>query len=157
MAQRKPLVLVNGQLQQLQSGDTIADQDTEFPLTNHESTAVVCGAPVYVDVVGGFKRAQANATATADSVGLVATTPSIANGAVGSVCVQDVLTLTTAQWDAVTGQTGGLTAGKYYLDPATAGKMTPTPPSTVGQVVVELGRALSATDFKVEIKASILL
>lgn len=157
MAIRKPLVLVGGQLQQLQSGDTIADQDTEFSLINHESTAVVCGSAVYIDAAGGFKKAQANATATSDVIGLVASAPSIANGVSGSVCVQDMLTLTTTQWDAVTGQTGGLVPGKYYLDPATAGKITNTPPSTVGQLVVEIGRAVSTTDFKVEIKASILL
>jgi hypothetical protein len=157
MAIRKPLVIVNGQIEQLQSGDSIADQDTEFNLVNHEATAVVCGAPVYIDAAGGFKKAQANATSTADAIGLVAQTPNIANGASGAVCVQDILTLTTAQWDAVTGQTGGLTVGKYYLDPATAGKMTPTAPTTVGQLVVELGRAMSTTDLKVEIQASVLL
>lgn len=157
MAIRKPLVVVNGQIQQLQTGDSIAIQDTEFNLTNHEATPVVCGAPVYIDAVSGFKKAQANAASTSDVIGLVAATPSISNGASGSVCVQDVLTLTTVQWDAVTGQTGGLTVGKYYLDPATAGKMTPTAPTTVGQLVVELGRAMSTTDFKVEVKASVLL
>jgi hypothetical protein len=157
MALRKPLVIVNGQIQALQSGDSIAIQDTEFNLTNHEASAVVCGAPVYIDAAAGFKKAQANAAGTSDAIGLVAQTPNIANGASGAVCLQDVLTLTTTQWDAVTGQTGGLTPGKYYLDPATAGKMTTTPPSTVGQLVVELGRAMSTVDFKVEIKASVLL
>jgi hypothetical protein len=157
MALRKPLVIVNGQTQQLQSGDSIAMQDTEFNLTNHEVGAVVCGAPVYIDAVGGFKKAQANAAATADVIGLVAQTPSIAASGTGAVCVQDVLTLTTTQWDAITGLSGGLVPGKYYLDPVTSGKMTNTAPTTTGQLVVELGRALSATDFKVEIKASILL
>lgn len=157
MPVRKPLVIVAGQVQQLQTGDSISIQDTEFNLVNHEAGAVVCGSPVYIDAVGGFKKAQSNAAGTSDAIGLVAQSPSIANGASGAVSVQDVLTLTTVQWDAVTGQSGGLTVGKYYLDPATSGKMSITPPSTVGQLVVELGRALSATDFKIEIKASVLL
>jgi hypothetical protein len=157
MAIRKPLVIVGGQIEQLQTGDSIQIQDTEFNLVNHEATPVVCGAPVYIDAAGGFKKAQANAAGTADAIGLVAATPSISNGASGAVSVQDVLTLTTAQWDAVTGGSGGLTPGKYYLDPATSGKLTTTAPSTVGQLVVELGRAMSTTDFKIEIKSSILL
>lgn len=158
MAVRKPLVIVNGQVQQLQTGDTIADQDTEFQLINDEATPVVCGSAVYGDVAGGFKKAQANAAGTSKVLGLVSTAPSIANGVAGSVCLDDVLTLTTAQWDAVTGGSGGLTANTiYYLDPATAGKITVTAPTTVGQLVVEVGRSLSTVDMKVNIKSSILL
>jgi hypothetical protein len=39
------------------------------------------------------------------------------------------LTLTTGQWDAVCGTTGGLTQGNYYWVDSTAGKMTATQPS----------------------------
>src|SRR5258708_5197497 len=133
MAVRQPLVIVNGQIQQLQSGDSLTDQSTQFQLTNDEAGAVVCGSAVYSDAAGGFKKAQANASTTSKVVGLVATTPSISNGVSGAVSLDDVLTLTTAQWDAVASTSGGLTFNTlYYLDPATAGKITATAPTTVG-------------------------
>jgi hypothetical protein len=158
MAVRQPIVIVNGQLQQLQSGDSLTDQATQFQLVNDEAGAVVCGSAVYSDAAGGFKKAQANAAATSKVMGLVAQAPSIANGVAGAVALDDVLTLTTAQWDAVAGTTGGLTFNTlYYLDPANAGKITPTAPTTVGQYVVELGRAMSTVDLKINIKSSILL
>lgn len=158
MAIRLPLVIVSGQIEQLQSGDSISDQATQFQLVNDEAGAVVCGSAVYSDAAGGFKKAQANAGTTSKVIGLVAQAPSISNGVAGAICLDDVLTLTTAQWDAVTGGSGGLVFNTiYYLDPATAGKITSTAPTTVGQYVVEIGRALSTVDMKVNIKASILL
>lgn len=159
MAIVKPLVLSSsGQLQQLQSGDSLADQATQFQLVNDEATAVVCGSAVYSDAAGGFKKAIANAALTQKVIGLVAQTPSIANGVAGAVALDDVLTLTTAQWDAVTGGSGGLVFNTiYYLDPTTAGHITSTAPSTIGQFIVEIGRALSTVDMKINIKPSILL
>jgi hypothetical protein len=158
MATRKPLVIVAGQVEQLQSGDSLDVHDTTMQLLNDEATPVVIGAPVYSDAAGGFKKARSNAVATSKVVGLVADSPSITNGASGSVATADVLTATTAEWDAVTGGSGGLTFNTiYYLDPTTAGKMTSTAPTTVGQLVVQLGVALSTIDFKINIQQSILL
>ena len=52
----------------------------------------------------------------------------------------------------------GLTAGAdYFLDPATAGKLTTTPPSTVGQFNVYVGRAKSSTDMHLDIRFAIAL
>lgn len=158
MAVRKPLVIVNGQIEQLQSGDTLDTRDTVMQLVNDEASPVVIGAPVYSDAAGGFKKARANAVGTSKVIGLVADSPSIANGATGGVALDGNLTATTAEWDAVAGTTGGLTFNTiYYLDPATAGKITPTAPTTVGQLVVEIGKALSTTDLKISIQQSILL
>jgi hypothetical protein len=158
MAIRLPLVIVNGQIQQLQSGDTIDIKAEQVNLINDEATPVVICSAVYPDAAGGFKKAQANAAATKDVCGLVAQSPSIANGASGAVCIDGLMTATTAQWDAVTGDTGGLTfKARYYLDPTTAGKITKTAPTTVGQYVIEVGEAFSTTDLKVNILAPILL
>lgn len=157
MAIRKPLVINAGQIQQLQSGDSLDIQAEALNLTNGEAGSVVIGAPVYMFGNDSFKKAQANGSTTKDVVGLVAAT-SIANGASGAVTIDGVMTATTAQWDAVTGQTGGLTFGtRYYLDPSTSGKMTTTAPTTVGQYVVEIGVALSTTEMKVDVKSPILL
>ena len=158
MATRSPLVIVNGQIQQLQSGDTLDIKAEQQQLVNDEAGAVVIGAPVYSDAAGGFKKAQANASTTKDVVGLVGQAPSIANGVSGAVTMDGLLNATTAQWDAVTGGSGGLVfKTRYYLDPATAGKLTSTAPTTTGQYVCEVGIAMSTTDMKINIMPTILL
>lgn len=111
-------------------------------LTNAEATQVVICSAVYSFSAGNFKKAIANAAGTTRVVGLAAA--SINASASGGVVTAGELSATTVQWDAVTGQTGGLTSGSvYYLDNATAGKLTTTAPST--GYVVEVGQAVSTT------------
>ena len=65
------------------------------------------------------------------------------------------LELTTGQWDAVTGQSGGLTAGHYYwLNQTTAGAITTTQPAS-GYIQC-VGKAFSTTvmDVSVDIAVS---
>lgn len=161
MALRKPLVINAGQVQQLQAGDTLDAPQSggdQVVLTNANAAPVVIGAPVYISANDSFDKAQANASGTKDVFGLVAKSPSVANGASGPVTTGGLLTATTAEWDAVAGTTGGLTKDiRYYLDPATAGKITPTAPTTVGQYVLEIGIAMSTTELKIDIKQPILL
>jgi hypothetical protein len=59
------------------------------------------------------------------------------------------ITLTTGQWDARTGDSGGLTAGEYYWTSSTAGGLTKTQPTT--GAVQCLGVALSTTVLLVNI------
>lgn len=162
MANRKPLVIgTDGRPQQLQAGDTLQATVTggeQQTLTNGNAGAVVVGAPVCITTNDTFDKAQANAIATKDVIGLVAAAPSIAAGQPGPVQLAGVLALTTAQWDAVAGTTGGLTAKTiYFLDPATAGKISATVPTTVGQYLVELGEALSTTELDINPRTPILL
>jgi hypothetical protein len=150
MASRIPLVLVSGQIQQLQSGDTLAIQTITagdiLSQTNDEAGAIVIGAPVYNDANDGVKKAKADASGTKDVIGLVRDT-SITNGVAGNIQLNGTLTATTGQWDAVFGTTGGLTKGtRYYLSAATSGLGTATAPSATGQYVVELGIAVSTTE-----------
>ena len=160
MTARKPLVLVNGQLQQLQAGDTLNASVNEVDvvaLTNASGGSSVIGTPVYISTAGSFALAKADASGTIEVIGLVKDS-SIANSASGSIQTDGVLTATTTQWDAVTGQTGGLTAGAvYYLSAATAGKITSTAPGSTGQYVERVGRALSTTDLDISILQPILL
>lgn len=162
MALRQPLVLgADGLPQQLQSGDTIA-APTSTPslrsVTNAETSAsIVFGMAVYASGADAVKRGQANAKSTAKIAGLVYD-GSIAAGATGTIAQSGIMVGTTAQWDAVAGTTGGLAFGAYYfLDPATAGKITATPPTTTGQVNVLIGIALSATELELDICPPILL
>lgn len=57
------------------------------------------------------------------------------------------LTLTTAEWDARTGDTGGLTDGQYYWLSSTVGGITKTAPTTGLRQLI--GKALSTTVMEV--------
>lgn len=150
MASRVPLVLVGGQIQQLQSSDTLdipsVSGGNVLSQTNDEAGPIVIGTPVYNDANDGVKKAKADAAGTVNMIGLVRTA-SISGAASGSVQTDGTLTATTGQWDAITGGSGGLTRGtRYFLSAATAGMLTSTPPSSVGQYVVEVGIAISTTE-----------
>jgi hypothetical protein len=97
------------------------------------------------------KKSQANALGTTDILGIVKDA-SVAASALAAVQTDGQISATAAQWDAVTGQTGGLTAGSvYYLSATTAGQMTTTAPTTAGQYVGRIGKALSSTVFDLAI------
>ena len=160
MSLRKPLVIVDGQLQQLQAGDSldaIASEVDSIELTNGNAGSIVIGAPVYSKAAGSVDKAQANAAGTVEVVGLVRA-ESIATSASGAIQTDGVLTATTAQWDAVAGTTGGLAYGTvYYLDPDTAGMITGTAPTDVGDYVVRIGKAISTTELEISISQPIKL
>jgi hypothetical protein len=106
---------------------------------------------------GSCKRAKADALATATAIGLAAvgTNPPLS---LMSVLVSGPVTATTAQWDAVTGQSGGLTAGAvYHLSNGTAGWLTTSVPSTEDHFVVRIGVALSSTTMLLQIQPPIQL
>jgi hypothetical protein len=159
MTYRKPLVLNGTQVQNIQAGDSL-DPSTfstlqQQSLTNGEaSVALTCGQPVYLSAASTVKRAQANAALTQRVVGIVSD-PTIAAAANGLVALAGPITLTTAQWDAVTGQTGGLTPGPYYLDPASPGKLSTV--GTSGQYFVPIGNAINTTTLAINLQPSILL
>ncbi|WP_158810263.1 hypothetical protein [Beijerinckia sp. L45] len=163
MTVRAPLVLgPDGLPQQLQSGDSISapvnTPSIRAVANNETAVALAFGQPVYANAADGVKRAQANSKTTSKLAGLVYDA-TIAAGANGNIAQSGVLVGTTAQWDAaVTGQTGGLTFGSlYFLDPGNVGKLTTTPPTTVGTCNVAIGTALSATELELQIAQPILL
>jgi hypothetical protein len=162
MAIRNPLVLgADGLAQALQSGDTISATISTASIravTNGESAAAITiGTPVYASAADVVKRAQANAKTTSKLAGLIYDS-TIAAAGVGNVAQSGVLVATAVQWDAVAGTTGGLTFNTtYFLDPATAGKITATPPTTAGQCNVVVGTAISPTELELQIAQPILL
>lgn len=162
MALRKPLVIVAGQIQQIQSGDVLdsavsGEVDVVSLENDTGAAALVIGAPVYVKSAGKVDNAQADAVATVEVLGLVAVA-TIAYQASGNIQTDGVLTATTGQWDAITGETGGLTSGSvYYLDPDTAGKLTLTAPTTDGDFVVRVGKAVSTTVMEITILNAVKL
>lgn len=160
MALRKPLVLVSGESQQLQAGDDLnvpISGTIDITLTNANAGAVVIGTPVYAQGADAYDKAKADAAGTSKVIGLAVPT-STAASATGTVAVAGILAASTAQWDAVTGGSGGLAFGtNYFLDPATAGKLTSTAPSTTGQYCVLIGVGLSTTEMRLNIQPRILL
>lgn len=138
------------------AGSTV-EASTQVAMTNANGGSLVIGTPVYVSVGGSVDKADAGATSTTKAIGLVADT-SIATTASGNIAVAGILTATTGQWDAVTGQTGGLTGGAtYFIDAGTSGLLTTTAPSGAGEYVAAVGIALSTTKMKIHIQPTVQL
>lgn len=158
MAVKKPIVQYSGQLAELAAGDDLGVSSNAMEITaiNGEAGAIVIGAPVYVSAAGTVKKAQATSAALEKCVGLVSDA-SIAAAATGGVLVNGLLAATTGQWDAVTGEVGGLTPGAQYFLDVTLGLLSQTAPSAAGQYVRRIGRAFSTTEMLVEISQSVLL
>ena len=153
---KKPLVLdADGNPQQLQTGDTVATNKDVIALTNANAGSLVIATPVYDSDDGACDKARANVAATAGCIGLVLDT-TVATTASANIQTDGEFVATTTQWDAVTGQTGGLTPNAYYyVDTATAGKLTPTCPSS--GLITHIGRATSPTNLQLNIQNPILL
>lgn len=117
------------------------------------AAALGAGVPVAIDASSKQAvKARANSATTAVCVGL--TTAPVAAGDNAIVKYGDILRLTEDQWDQVTGDTGGLTAGAtYYVDAATAGLISDTPPASEGSFVVPVGTAVSSTELLVLLTA----
>ncbi|SRR5258706_708072 len=123
---------------------------TQTTLTNGNAGSIVIGTAVYSSGAATADKAIANSSTACNVIALVAST-SISASATGSFATSGSLVATTTQWDAVTGQSGGLTQGSiYYLDNATAGKIVTTANTTTGYNV-PVGIALSTTELKINI------
>lgn len=153
MTVRKPLVMVAGQIQQLQSGDSISVPDY---VQQTADATLIAGAAVYQSAADHVNKAQANATSTSQVTGLAVA--AITSGAAGGIQNNGILALTTAQWDAVAGTTGGLAFGTvYYLSAGTASFLTSTAPTTVGQTVVQVGVGVSTTEMLITTNPLVVL
>lgn len=129
------------------SGSDIFSAETDDTLT--------LGAPVYVKVSGNLGLAQADALPQTRVRGL--STENKTPGFAAITQTQGVMTQTTAAWDALTGDVGGLTnAAPYYVDPATPGKLTKTGPSAgSGEYCAFVGAAVSSTEMDIDIRTPI--
>ncbi len=161
MTLREPLVIIAGQVQQLPSGDTINGTETgltgTFQATNNSGGTVNKCMAAYVKGDDLFGLASANSSTLSVFAGLVYE-DTVNAGDLANIQYTGPLTATTAQWDAVTGETGGLVAGTvYYLSPTTSGNITLNVPDTVGQYIQPVGIALNTTDLNIFQRASVLL
>lgn len=144
MAVKKPLVIVAGEIQQLQAGDSIGETQL-VSLTNSDAAAFAIGEVAYIFAASSVKKARADALATMEAFYFAAA--AIAPAAAGFF-----------QSSGVLAGLAGLTAGAtYYLSPTTAGLITLVAPTATGQYVIRVGKAVSATEFEIRIERPILL
>ena len=120
---------------------------------------LVPGTPVYVKVITRLDLAIATTRPDTKVIGLSLFATAI--GFVGTIQTQDILTLTTLEWDVVTGEAGGLTSGGiYYLSASAAGMLTQTaviasPPSM--RFNSRVGYAISSTEMNIEVRPPLKL
>lgn len=157
MAIKKPLVLTAGEIEQLQAGDTL-DIDTSsnnISLLNSSGGAFIPGQVVYSSAAGAIDKADADGDATSKVIGLAKA--AIPDASSGLVVTDGAMSLTTAEWDAIAGTTGGLAFGTiYYLSDA-AGLLTATAPTASPKRVVKTLIGLSTTIGLVQIHQRIKL
>jgi len=158
MALVRPMIMVAGKLVQAQTTDTIQALVSEVDATaktNDNAGAITLGQVVYPKANGNVDLARANSSGTVEVMGFVAAA-SIAAAAAGAIQMDGLISASTATWDALTGDTGGLTPGAvYYLSPTTPGSITKTAPTTSGQFVVRVGLADSTTTLRIQPHAPI--
>lgn len=115
------------------------------------------GTPVYSSADGHCNKAIATSATLSQVVGLVAD-QAIAHAAAGNVRTEGPLTATSVQWDAITGDIGGLVPNaQYYLDPSTAGMLTRVQPTDPGQFIAPIGTAISSDTIVIRIKKTTAL
>jgi hypothetical protein len=133
-------------IERLQPGDHL---DLERTVTKTANGILPICTAVRIQA-GEARKAQANSFLSSRVRGLVLATANDTDPV--EVQVDGIFEATTGEWDAVTGQTGGLTEGEqYYLSPDTAGELTVNAPDSWGEFVVPVGVALSATELDIEI------
>lgn len=147
---KKPLVLTNGEIEQLQPSDLLASIPNSLSLANGGAADLYTCTPVYITGVDEVDVAHAGTLPNV--IGIVAELITI--GATGAVQTDGKITATTAEWDGRTGQTGGLAAGVvYYL--GDWGALSATPPTS--GYLTRLGIAINPTDLEIKISRPIRL
>jgi hypothetical protein len=122
-------------------------------LSAEAGATIIIGNPLYLTGGGLVNPAQANASGTTQVVGL-----SLADVAAGIGC--SYITegqVERSDWTQVAGTANLSPGATYFLDPSTAGRITTTAPTTAGQYVVRIGRAVDTVTLDIEIELPILL
>ena len=129
-----------------------------FPKTNGDTSIIYKGMVVYIDPNDETKvlRATAADYSKSRAAGLSVTPSALASTAMAIQC-EGTFELPTAAWDMLTGDVGGLKAGKeYFLSDAILGGLI-TPPNVNAAAVTKLGKAVSSTVLDLNIEPPIML
>ncbi len=140
-SQRLPVVIGDGGKQEeLQSGDYLKKDEGNFKKTADED---IDALEVLRSSATGLALADASSTGAADSTIGFATELALLGNPVN------------CQTNGVLAGFVGLTEGATYFLDTTAGAMVTTPPTASGQVIVQLGIAISTTEFEIRIQQRI--
>lgn len=143
-----------GQVTDVTSGAPGSGGNSIVNKTNADTVTAVAGMAVYAFGTGTFKLGKADSINTCEIVGLMIEDVTATNS--GRFQCNGEITLTSAQWDAVTGATGGLTPGAtYFLSNASLGKIVTNVPAT--GVIAKIGVAVDTTKMLVKIESTIQL
>lgn len=142
------------------SGGSSSSSSSEIvSLLNADTVSLHFGCPIYSSGTGYAKAAAGNFVGRRVS-GLCADDTLLPGGS-GNFVVEGSLVGTSAQWQTVTGNSGGLAVGSwYYLDLNVPGRLTLTLDRANAPVLsyqVPVGYALSSTEFVFLPKAVIRL
>jgi hypothetical protein len=125
-------------------------------LTNGESDSIRIGQPVYISGENTCRLAKADGEDKIRVCGLVKSV-AINGGNVGAIAIRGSLEATADQWDAVTGEHGGLLSGADYYLSSVPGGLTRSAPLSVGQFVVPVGVAQSHRGLLLQIRSRVRL
>ncbi len=154
-----PTIVISGGNQGPQGIQGIPGPSGSSPLisrTNSDSADISKGTPVYAWSATEVRRARTDTEDTALVIGLVSE-DLLLSGAAGYFQLDGRFAATISEWEVVTGMVGGLVEGQdYFLDPVYVGKLTTTPPESIGYLTY-IGYALSATELYLDIDSPIRL
>jgi hypothetical protein len=135
----------------------LGGSSAELPTADNES--FVPGAPVLISTFSGLHLALAGAAGSFSGqsiLGLATGTADEDGSEIGWQFLGN-FEQPAAAWEAVTGESVGLTAGsRYYVDSVTAGQLTKIKPTAGGTYVILVGIAVSATELQLQIGQPVL-
>jgi hypothetical protein len=121
--------------------------------TAEAGSTIKVGNPLYIAGDGRVYLAQANTAGQSQAVCL-----SLSDVVPGQACTYITEGyVERLDWTEIAGTVNLTMGATYFLNPSLAGRITSTAPSTVGQYVVRIGRAINATTLDIEIELPILL
>jgi hypothetical protein len=113
-------------------------------LLNGSGGSLTIGQVVYYEIGTGLFAAVASSSLEKNNFPVGLMTATCANNATGSVAVWGQLTLTAAQWEAVTSNGASLTPGAWYYVDTVSGELLIGPPSA-SDYTAPVGIALTST------------
>ena len=141
-------------IEPLQAVRLLGDGRLTLALADSGSNAAVVGIAIDFALTGEPARYMPDYHLSLSADGVTVADVAVAPGDL--FAARQVVAATTDEWDAVTGQTGGLTpAATYYLSAGVPGRITTTAPTNPGEYVTVIGEAKSATELTLAIAAPV--
>jgi hypothetical protein len=146
--------IYNGSNWKLIGGEYYQDANNVIVSVNKDGTSFSLGTPVYIDTSGEIQSAIVNTQSYLPARGLIYSLST--QSYTTKIIISGKITLTTSQWNAVTGGSGGLETGKvYYVSSSEAGKITTNKPYIGNSVLMALSNTTALVQIGVVASESI--